>query len=350
MQQTSLFNKDDITALKDMVDINYLLDSLGIRATKESSKEVRAACIIHGGDNKSAFRFNKDKRTWVCFTHGCNDIHGNDIISLIRAVMGLDFMGALNYLKELVGDISSYKKSIDKHKFKKESDQFIEQYSKHKIPDYVSEEKLLLYKPLRSQYFINKGFTEEVLNKFDIAGGFTDDFNILRDIVPIRDVNNKLVAYSLRDIRKNAPKEWKYILSEGFIKDKTLYNLNKARVFGTELPLIVVEGFKSVWRFHEYGLYNTIAIMGSNITQGQVDLLRAYAIKGVILMLDPDSAGIEGMEGKKDQFGRLLREGATQILSRYMNVVEVRMDPALGEDPAELTLNQAYGYLNEYIR
>jgi DNA primase len=336
---SNLHKKDDLNALKDAVDISYLLDSLGIRGSRESSKEIRASCSIHGGDNKSAFRFNKEKRTWVCFTHKCHDIHGNDIIGLIKAVLGVDFIGALNYLKGLTGDVSLYRKSYNEKKFENERNSFINSYSKPKLPNYVSEDSLNMFKHLRSNYFIDQKYKKSTLDSFEIAGGFTDAFGIVRDIIPIRNVKNDLVAYSLRDIRENPPDtDFKYILTEGFVKDNVIYNLNYARVFSTSVPLIIVEGFKSVWRFHEYGLYNTVAVMGSCITLGQIKLLKAYALNGVVVMFDPDKAGKEGTVK------------AIEDLSEHMPVHSVYMDICDGEDPAELNLSKAYGYLNEFIR
>ena len=264
---TSVYKKDDLVLLKEMVDITYLLHSLGLVNLHETNKEVRCACTIHGGDNKSAFKFNKETRTWVCFTHKCHEIHGNDIIGLIKGSLGIDFVAALNYLKDLVGDVGAYQVSCSERKLENERKAFINQYSTPTMPDYVSEDNLKIFAPFRSNYFISKGVKKDTLDYFEIAGGFTDSWGILRDIIPIRDVKNDLVAYSLRDTRKTPPSDdYKYILTEGFIKDKVLYNLNNARIFGPSIPLIVVEGFKSVWKFHEYGFFNTIAAMGSSIS------------------------------------------------------------------------------------
>lgn len=348
--KTGLPKSDDVNMYKEMVDVDYLLSSLGFDITKSSGRELRAPCIIHGGDNKSAFRFDREKRTWICFTHQCHDVHGYDILSLIMAVQGSGFKEALNFLKELVGDTSAYKKNLELRKFKKDKDKFMSQYSTHQVPEYVNESHLSSHRPFRSNFFINEGFPKNILDHFEVSGGFADSFGVVRDIIPIRNVKNNLVAYSLRDIRKNGDKDFKYVLSEGFQKDKVLYNLNNARLFGPEVPLIVVEGFKSVWKFHEYGFYNTVAIMGSSITPGQLNLLKAYALKGVVLMLDPDKAGVIGMQGLSAPDGKVLKEGAHSLISKFTDVHSIYMDSALGEDPAELTLEQVYGYLNEYIR
>ena len=81
--------------LKDAIDARYLVESLGIIITRETTKELRGNCAVHGGDNPTSFRFNKERKTWVCFSHKCHDIHGNDIIGLIKAMNKLDFMGAV---------------------------------------------------------------------------------------------------------------------------------------------------------------------------------------------------------------------------------------------------------------
>ena len=73
-------------------------------------------------------------------------------------------------------------------------------------------------------------------------------------------------------------------------KDKVLYNLHKAK--DTSKTIIVVEGFKSVWKLHMAG-YNAVACMGSRITPGQQGLLYSHAFE-VILLFDGDKAGIKG--------------------------------------------------------
>ncbi len=65
--------KQKLEYIKKAVDYHYLLTSLGFELERDSAKEYRGACIIHGGDNKTAFRFNKELGTWVCFTIKCHE-------------------------------------------------------------------------------------------------------------------------------------------------------------------------------------------------------------------------------------------------------------------------------------
>ena len=320
--------------LKDMVDPRYLVESLGIVITRETPKELRGACAVHGGDNPTSFRFNKDKKTWVCFSHKCHDIHHNDIIGLIRAMQHIDFMGAVDYLSNMVGDFDS---AIEGLKFRREKEQkaFIGQTSTETyIHPKVNEERLAGYMGHRSPLFGNDGFSDETLDYFEIGGGYQTNDKLTRDVVPIRDIDGQLVAYSLRDIRPDAEYASKYHITYGFDKDKVLYNLH--RLVPVDGPVVVVEGFKAVWRLADYGITNIVAVMGSKITQGQQKLLFSNAIHGAIIFFDCDVAGVEGAMV------------AYETLRYRMDVSPVFITEE-GKDPADLDRETIYSYLTPYL-
>lgn len=342
---TAPYKPIDINALKESVDLHNLLYSLGFKITNENPREIRCTCIVHGGDNKSAFRLNKEKRTWICFTHKCHEEYGYDIIGLIKGVLKVDFVGALEHLKKLVGDNVVNASYMAARQFSSSKDSFIREYAKPTKPSYVNEDHLRSYRPLRSQSFLQEdNFSKETLDYFEVAGGLTDKWNVLRDIIPIRDVNDELQAYSLKDVRRNPPDtSYKYIITEGFIKDSVLYNLNNAKVYAELFPIIVVEGFKSVWRLYDYGIYNVVAAVGSFVTEGQMKLLKAHATKGVVMFFDGDEAGRTGSDLAKEY---LTKEGIKTT------VVTIAPEDMKKEDdgPAELSMEQTYRYLNEFVR
>lgn len=332
--------KEKLDYMKQIVDPLFLLNDLGIDAIHQTPKEVRCACPVHGGDNKTAFRFNKETRTWVCFTHKCHEIHGNDIIGLVKAMTDRDFVGAVNYLKELTGDVSSV--DYIEHKRKRERDEFVRSYNTIKtIPESVNSASLEKFKLLRSNYFLTKGFSEDTLDHFDIAGGWKDKHGIVRDIIPIRDVDGSLAAYSLRDIRDGVDDEFKYILTPGFDKQNCLYNLDVAHVYGDRLPIIIVEGFKSVWRLYEYGIKNVVCSMGSGITTGQQHLLCRFAFNGVVTFFDNDVAGVKGTTSACKDLG-------DKLDVRPVFIQEVDSN-GKGLDPADLTKAQVHEYLATYF-
>lgn len=340
--QMSSFNtefKDKLQYLKATVDPQFLLETLGFRITNSNRHELRAACIIHGGDNSTAFRFNLDKRTWVCFSHKCHEQFGNDIIGLIMAVNGVGFMDALEYLKNMVGGIDDFENKLVAYKYNKERKEHTEMFGEHQhIPDFVCEKCLLQFKPFRSERFIKDNYAIETLDTFEIAGGFTDNEGYVRDIIPIRDTDGELVAYSLRDIRDDvSDNDKKYKLTPGFNKDSVLYNLWNIRDILSEKPMIVVEGFKSVWRLHEYGIYNVVAIMGSSITPGQINLILSFAYKGCVLFLDNDTPGIIGTVKASEDLGRKIK-----VVPQFILETDAEGN---GLDPSDLTRQEVYNYL-----
>lgn len=326
--------------LKESVDPRYLVESLGFSITRETAKEVRGMCKIHGGDNKTSFRFNKENKTWVCFSHRCHEVFGNDIIGLIKGALNVDFIAALKYLESLVGEVGSV--SYIEHKRKKERNSFIKSRKETKAKSYiVTEEHLKTFKGFRSDYFINKGFSKEVLDFFEIAGGYTDGHGYIRDIIPIRDDMGKLMAYSMRDIREDADDDYKYIFTTGFDKDMVIYNLYNAKQYIKDKPLILVEGQKSVWRLYEYGIKNVAAIMGTFLVPGQVSLLYRYILNGIVVMFDNDGPGYSGCI-------KICEE-----LRNKMDVMPVFItetdENGKGLDPSDLSRELIYNYLRKFI-
>lgn len=332
--------KEKLDLMKEGIDPGFLVEELGFKVERETPKELRAPCVIHGGDNTTAFRFNKKTRTWVCFTHRCHEQYGNDVVALIRAVKGFNFMGAVEWLKSMAGEFCLDDGYV-LYKRKREMDRFVEENYENQKPRSVNENSLNDFKPLRSKYFLRQGFKRETLDLFEIAGGWKDSNDLIRDIIPIRDDKGELVAYSLRDIREGVDDDdFKYILTPGFNKQGCLYNLFRAQELASKKPLIVVEGFKSVWKLHELGIDNVVATMGAHITEGQQFLLYMYALNGIVMFYDNDSAGVEGTLKAIDDL-------SNKMTVRPVFIQEVD-ENGKGLDPADLSDRLIYDYLNTY--
>jgi DNA primase len=256
--------------------------------------------------------------------------------------MKTDFKGAVDYLSTLTGDVGQNSAEYLEFKRRKERETFMRMNRKVNqiLNSYVSEGYLNDHKSLRTGFFRRQGFDDQTLNYFEIAGGYKDGQGHEREIIPIRDEDRRLVAYSLRDINKNESDD-KYILTPGFDKDKVLYNLYNVKKIDNGKPIIVVEGFKSVWRLHQYGIQKVVAVMGSKITMGQHKLLRSYALDGIVVMFDNDAAGVAGATQAHEE------------LKHNMDVYPVFItetdDDGKGLDPSDIDKETVYGYLNSYI-
>jgi len=335
--------RDRIDTVKQLIDPGFLLEHLGFNISRETSRELRAQCKIHGGDNTTAFRMNKDLKTWVCFTHKCHEKFGNDLVGLVRTLNGCTFTDALDYLENFTGSKFMSKEKLLKYKHAKERKDFIKAsgVDQQDRPSIVDPIKLKYYKPYRSSLFLEDGFKKETLDYFEIAGGYTVQEGLIRDIIPIDDGKDTLVAYSLRDIRREIKSDTKYKLTPGFDKDLVLYNLNRIKNTVATSPLIIVEGFKSVWRLYELGIKNVVACMGSGITSGQANLLFTYAHSGVVLFFDNDYAGASAVTRTLDLLKNKMKV--------YLEIITEVNKEGEGLDPAELTDEQIFYYLKNYI-
>jgi len=189
-------------------------------------------------------------------------------------------------------------------------------------------------------YFLNSPpigggpFSKDTLDFFGVSGEcYVDKFGVTRALIPIYDSDNVLAGYSARDTRKGIKKR-KYLLIGNIASGDILYNLNNAKNSLSDY-IIVVEGFKAVWRLHEYQYDNVVCCMGSLLTPNQVKLL-IRTLKKVVLFFDPDSAGIQGTIITNNKYGLLLP--LIPVISSF-NV-----------DPADLTKEEADSLLYQYMK
>lgn len=328
-------NKNKINYMKESVDPTLLLDYLGFKVVKDSFKELRSVCIVHHGDNPSSFRFNMKTNTWVCFTHQCHEKYGNDIVGLIRAVKHVDFSEATTILANICGDVNFNETSyslVETRKFLRQLKPAV-----NDRPKYLTEQFIGRQLKKRSSLF-RVGISDNTLDLFEVGGGFIDHEGIERDIIPIRDSNGNLSGCSLRSLVAEGSK---YIITPGLDKDHIIYNLYNTIPLLNKLPLILVEGFKSVWKLHELGIYNCGCIMGSSVTDGQKNLIFKYAKKGVVLLLDNDKAGRLGITKAIESFGHMV-----DIYPVYITETD---SEGKGLDPFDLPVERLYDYLRGYF-
>ena len=105
-----------------------------------------------------------------------------------------------------------------------------------------------------------------------------------RIVIPIHNREGELVAYAGRSIDGSEPR---YKFPAGFHKGQVLYHLD--RVGEIADTVIVVEGFFGCMKLVQAGFPNTVALMGSSLTEVQHKML--FGFKNIVLFLDGDEAG-----------------------------------------------------------
>jgi len=147
------------------------------------------------------------------------------------------------------------------------------------------------------QYLKNRGLTEETIKHFGI--GFIEREEIFNTpksknciTIPYYDLRNRIVAFFCRSIEHSGA--YKYIGSYNFKyiyeKSRMLYNLNWVLRRHYNRKVFITEGQIDTMCLHQIGLKNSVAVIGSKMTDVQQELIYRYFDK-VYLILDGDKAG-----------------------------------------------------------
>lgn len=337
MNKKKTFRSYDQSQLKVLSDhlcdqIEPLLDALGITDYKDVGKMISMSCPIHDGDNESAFNLyhqgDNYRGNWKCRTHKCEETFKGSIIGFIRGCLSQSKFGwnkpgddvcsfqeaidfATSFLKEDLDSFKTSNKNIEKNNFVN-TVKYIST-EKTKPVSVVTRSVIKKSLDIPSKYFINRGFSTEILNKYDVGECSTEGKEMYgRAVVPIYDIEYKhMIGCSGRSIydlcqscntyhpenlecpeSNNAWKYSKWKHSFGFKSQEHLYNywFAKDRIKKTN-TVILVESPGNVWRLEEAGIHNSVAIFGSSLADKQKMLLDISGAMTIITIMDNDEAG-----------------------------------------------------------
>jgi DNA primase len=147
---------------------------------------------------------------------------------------------------------------------------------------------------------LKAGFTEQELQAAGLSqkgrqGGIYDRFRA-RIMFPLRDARGRVLGFGARATRDN--QQPKYVnSSEGpvYRKGRQLFGLDLARShIAKQGQALVVEGYTDVLALHQAGFPNSVAAMGTALTEDQLGELARLATE-VLLAFDADRSGQEAM-------------------------------------------------------
>jgi len=124
-------------------------------------------------------------------------------------------------------------------------------------------------------------------------GGIYDKFRN-RLMLPVIDVRGDVIGFTSRVMDDSTPKYLNTPETAIFKKRSILYGLNYAKTTKRN-NLILVEGNIDVITLHQAGFDNTVAAMGTALTEEHISLITKYT-KEVVLCYDNDIAGEEATQ------------------------------------------------------
>lgn len=270
--------------------IELVLQELGMHHIKWHDNSSYITCGMPDGDNpQSTTIYNNPFLNVVAYTRDIVDAYGvSDIISLICFIKKLYFTNAVAWLCNLVGLDYYYKPQIQ--------DKLLEQFKnmcsikKHGVEEELPLQPLdeIVLREFKSRFtheeFVKDNISPETQREFEIGFSLRTDyygFPRHRITIPIRDEQGTLVGVKGR-LPKNVyywskcvdeereKEEPKYIYLYPCAKAKILYGLYKTQPYIKEQDeVIVCEAEKGVMQLWTYGVKNSVAIGGHEISNSQ---------------------------------------------------------------------------------
>lgn len=319
--------QNTIDIVLKQVDIVQIVSQY-ISLTKRG-KDYVGICPFHD-DTSPSFHVSSEKQICKCFA--CNE--GGNAISFIQKIEKCDFKTAYNKVIEIGGLPEDLKMKIVKEPTYDPYD--AEQRKLIKMNEGIQE--YLKYRILTNvegclQFAGERGLEDDIINRFGF--GYLDDVKVVikllekkynftvedikkndffrfsddgsriyspyehRLTIPIYDQYQNLLGFAGRntpDFEKNGPKYINPSTTSLFEKSSILFNLFNARNESkNKREVYIVEGYMDAASMAKNGYGNTVALMGTALTEKQVQILKGMKNKELVFVLDGDKAGLDAM-------------------------------------------------------
>ena len=318
-----MINSDVISAVRHKANILEVVSQVVM--LKRIGKDYKGLCPFHK-EKTPSFHVNPEKGIYKCF--GCGE--GGDVFAFIQKAKGLGFLDGVKELAHQFG-VSLLETEEEKTEYKRRTlflllyEQACEFYSK------------LLRDPVQGaaarQYLESRGLDENTIQKFRLGlapaswDALTDylctsnkisaltleeaglsrsrteghgHYDLFRNrlIIPITDEQGRVIAFGGRTLSAD---QVKYLNSPEtllYTKGEHLFAFSIAKdSIKAQDAVIVVEGYFDAITAHLSGFTNTVATLGTALSNEQGKLLvRHTDSKRVYLAFDADSAGIKATE------------------------------------------------------
>lgn len=307
----------EILSKTDIVDLISEKVSLS-----KKGKSYFGLCPFHN-EKTPSFSVEPERKIFNCFSCG----EKGNAIGFLQKTENLSFVEAIENLADRANveiDFTKYKKENPNKKFldiNKDASNFYKLYL-------TSTKQGVLAK----EYLEKRGISDEIIDKFNIGLSPTE-FDLLyktltekgilvsdlydlglvkqgkkenfydlfreRIIFPIQDEHGNVVGFSGRTYIDKDDDGPKYINSPQtivFTKSNVLYNMNNAiNAIKKNNRIVLFEGYMDVIAAFRADVKESVASMGTSLTNDQVRLMKKYT-NNVTICYDGDPAGIQATE------------------------------------------------------
>lgn len=286
----------DIATIKAQItddDIIALMDSMGIPLVSANSQYMVFPSVCHHADwehHRPKLWFYTDSQRFHCWV--CQ--YDADIFGMVQKIRDCTFLQAVDYICSTLG------MSVTELDIRQDIDNW-QRDLRRWLPnaDYDEPVELTTYDPailsafdhLYPQEWLDYGISADILDKFGI-GWYGRQACIS---IPVWQ-DGRLIGVRGRYTRQQDIDKGKYrpitMLDGTVLKFSTAqvlygYNQNKAAIEKSH-KVVLFESEKSVLKAPQYGIYNSLAVFGSNVSKQHIKMLLDMGVNDVILAFDSD--------------------------------------------------------------
>lgn len=361
--------QETIDKIYSMTRIEEVVSDFGV-SLKRAGANFKGCCPFH--DEKTpSFVVSPAKGIYKCF--GCGK--AGNAIKFIEEYEKCSYVEAIKWLgnKYHVEIIETELSKEEKERRDiRESLQVVNSYAAKWFEDSMWETEE--GRSVGLAYFMERGFTEEIIRKFRLGyspqkkDALTNDAEKKgykleylqkvgltsvgenykidrfhgRVMFPIMSVSGTVIGFGGRVMtpaNEHVASGAKYVNSpesEVYNKSRTLYGISFAKnEIVKKNECILVEGYTDVISLFQSGIENVVASSGTSLTKEQIDLIKRFT-QNVLIIYDGDKAGIKAS----------LR-GIDMILEKDLNV-RILLLPD-GNDPDSFAKTRSADEITEYI-
>jgi DNA primase len=353
----ALYTNDSKNRVRDAVDMVDLVSSR-TELRRAGANRLTGLCPFHD-ERTPSFGINPAEKVYYCF--GCQA--SGDAFTFVMETEGVDFKGALELLADRYKvaleleqeDPRAAEKRLRSERLlellertaafyvrqlweSREAERARAYLARRGLEEGTLREFRVGYAPSawdtvlngsrRAKFSNRELFDAGLAQKSDKSGKLYDRFRS-QIIFPLADPRGRVRGFAGRslvpDDERRGPKYVNSPENELFHKRSQLFGADLARAAAAKAGFVVAaEGYTDVLALHQVGMRNCVGIMGTALTDEQIDGLARLAPE-VRLALDADSAGQEAML-------RAARVALGRSVPLRLRVVALPR----GEDPADL--------------
>ncbi|BAL80958.1 DNA primase [Caldisericum exile] len=333
-----------------------IVDFIGkyVKLKKQGSNYV-GLCPFHQ-EKTPSFVVSPTKQLYHCFGCGAS----GDIVTFLMKIENMSFKDALKQLGDIAG--IEIPNNLPKENFDREILYAINEETKNYFVENLKGKpfEYLVKRGLSDQsiktyqlgfigednrgiydYLLSKGFKREDILKtgnfrVDNSGNVVSYF-YNRIMIPIFDLNGKIIGFSGRSFADQEPKYLNSIDSPIFKKGEVLYLMNFSKDYIREKKeAIIVEGYFDAIILFENGIKNVVSTMGTAFTEQHAKLIKRFASK-VYFFFDNDIGGRNGAER------------AVEICNKF-DLTSLIVIAENNLDPDEIILHEGTGAVMNLIK